>query len=60
MGINKAWSTFSVTVFCREITRFMCFLLNSLWPKTMEMRVEKEVLQVVMKFALNDKANKFQ
>ena len=39
MGINKALGTFSVTVFCREVTYFACFSLNSLRPKTMEMIV---------------------
>ena len=37
MGINTALGTFSVFVVCREVRHYMCFLLNSLCPKTVEM-----------------------
>ena len=37
MGINKAWGTFSVTVFCREVAFFTFFLTNSLCTNTLEM-----------------------
>ena len=28
MGVIKAWGTFSVSVFCREVRYFMCLLIN--------------------------------
>ena len=32
MGINKAWGTLSVTVFCREVAYFMCFFIEFFVP----------------------------
>ena len=46
MGINKAFGTFSLKVFCREVRHFTYFLLNSLRPKTMKIIVNFEEMCV--------------